>query len=303
MHYLHLIRYKNLLLIALMQLFIKYGLFTPFAIDITLNGFGFFLLVLSTVCIAAAGNIINDMYDIKIDRINKPEKVLIGKKISEKTANNLYVMVTAIGVAIGFYLSNIIGRPGFAAVFIVIAALLYLYATYLKSMLLVGNLVVAALVAMAILIVGLFDLLPAITPANQPTQATIFGILLDYALFAFIINFIREIVKDLQDINGDKNGGMNTLPIAIGRKRTTRLVFLLGIGLLAAVIAYMYIYLYSNQVAVLYFLFLVIAPLLYFIVKSWGAETIKEYAFLSTLLKVIMFLGMSSILVFQFAIL
>lgn len=303
MKYLQIIRYKNLLFIALVQIFIKYGLFHPFGIDITLNAFGFALLVIATLCLAAAGNIINDIYDVEIDRINKPHKVLIGKNISEKTANRLFIILNVIGVAIGFYLSNIIGRPAFSALFIVISALLYLYASYLKGMLLIGNLLISALVALSLIIVGLFDLLPAITPQNQATQSTIFSIVLDYALFAFFLNFIREIVKDLQDVNGDKKGEMNTLAIAIGRKRATIIVFFLGGLLVFGVIFYMYQYLYAQQLLLFYFLFGIIAPLLYFCIKTWAAKTQSEYGFLSNLLKLVMFLGMCSILLFQFAIL
>lgn len=303
MNYLNLIRYQNLLFIALVQVFIKYGLFPPFGIDTTLNTFSFSLLVLATLCIAAAGNIINDIYDVEIDRINKPEKLLIGKKISENTANRLFVILNILGVGIGFYLANNIGKPSFAALFIVISALLYLYASYLKGILLVGNLVISALVAMSLIIVGLFDLLPAITAENQATQSAVFSIILDYAFFAFFINFIREIVKDLQDINGDKNGGLNTLPIALGRKRTVIIVFGLGIIAVAAVVFYMYQNLYRHQYALLYCLFLIVAPLLYFCLKSFSAEKPNDFAHLSTVLKVCMFLGMCSILLIPFAIL
>ena len=303
MNYLQLIRYQNLLFIAMTQVFIKYGLFQPFGIETTLNTFGFALLVIATLCIAAAGNIINDIYDIEIDKINKPNKVLIGKKISERSANRLYIALNVIGVAIGFYLANSIGRPGFAALFVVFSALLYLYASYLKGMLLIGNLVVSGLVAMSLIVVALFDLLPAITPQNQMAQSAIFKIVLQYALFAFSINLIREVVKDLQDINGDKKGGMNTLAIALGRKRTIKIVFLLGAFMVFGVVFYMYEYLYNQQILVLYFLFAILAPLLYFCIKSWDADTPKEYGFLSKLLKIIMFLGICSIPLFGFVIL
>ncbi|QAA81513.1 prenyltransferase [Aequorivita sp. H23M31] len=303
MKYLHLIRYQNLIFIALAQVFIRYGLFKPFGIDITLNGFGFSLLVIATLCIAAAGNIINDIYDIEIDKINKPKKVLIGRKVSERSANNLFIGLNVVGVAIGFYLANIIGKPAFAALFIVFSALLYLYASYLKGIILVGNILISVLVAMSLIIVGLFDLMPAITPTNQTTQSTIFSIVLDYALFAFFLNVIREIVKDLEDINGDKKGEMNTLPIALGRKRTTLIVFILGVLLVLGVVFYMYQYLYNQQILLLYFLCAIVAPLLYFCVLAWTAKTKKEYGFLSMVLKIIMFTGICSILLFQIALL
>ncbi len=302
MKHFHLIRYQNLIFIALVQIFIKFGLFHPFGIDVTLNSFEFALLVMATVCIAAGGNIINDIYDVEIDKINKPNKVLIGKSITERSATRLYIILNVIGVGIGFYLSNTIEKPGFAALFIILSALLYIYASYLKGVLIIGNLIISALVAMSLIIVGLFDLLPAITPQNQVGQSAVFRIVLDFALFAFFINFIREIVKDLQDINGDKKGGINTLAIVIGRKRTILVISILGMFLLFGVILYMYEHLYDKQFVMLYFLFGIVAPLLYFCIKAWSAKSSKNYAHLSILLKMVMFTGMCSILLLQFTI-
>lgn len=303
MSYLNLIRYQNLLLIALVQIFIKYGLFQALGMDMALTDFRFALLVAATICIAAAGNIINDIYDVEIDKTNKPNKVLIGKKIPERNANRLFILFSVIGVAIGFYLANGIGKPGFAALFIIFSALLYLYASYLKGILIIGNLLVSALVAMSLIIVALFDLFPAITPQNQAAQSAVFKIVLHYSLFAFCMNFIREIVKDLQDINGDKKGGMHTLPIAIGRKRTVAIVFILGAAMVLGVVFYMYQYLYNTQPVLLYFLFAIVAPLLYFCVKAYDADTLNDYAFLSKQLKIIMFLGICSIPLYQFVLL
>ncbi len=299
MKYLHLIRFQNLVFIALAQYCIKYGLFHPSGIDITLNDWEFFLLVLATVSIAAAGNTINDIYDIEIDKINKPQKVLVGKRIGINTANNLFIILNVVGVSIGYYLSNSIGKPAFAGLFIVISALLYLYASYLKGMLLVGNLLISALVAMSLIIVGLFDLMPGISPTNQADQSMLFKIVLQYSLFAFSLNFIREIVKDLQDINGDKKGEMNTLPIAIGRKRTVLITFILGVLMVCGVLFYMYEYLYSHQIILLYFLFTIIGPLLLFCIKAWDAKTKKDFAFLSSLLKIVMVTGICSMMLFQ----
>lgn len=301
--FLKLVRVPNLLMLLLTQVLIKYGLFDSFGISITLNGLGFSLLVAATICIAAAGNVINDIYDLQTDKINKAEKVLIGTKISLNTAYTYYIVLSIAGVGLGFYLSNIIGKPGFSAVFIVISALLYLYATYLKTILLVGNIVISMLVAFSIIIVGLYDLLPAITTANQQTQSTIFSILLDYALFAFLINWLREMVKDQEDINGDYNAGRNTLPIAIGSKRANLVIFAIGLLPLVAIIYYLYNYLFENLYAVLYALFFIMAPLLYFLINIWTARTRKDYTKLSFLLKLIMFFGIVSLGLYKFILL
>ena len=293
-----LIRWKNLILIALAQALIKYALFESFGIDITLNNWQFLLLVLVTLCIAAAGNVINDIYDIETDLVNKPSKVIIGKQISEKSALNLFIVLNVLGVGLGFYLANEIGKNGFAAVFVIISALLYIYASHLKQTLLIGNIVISALVAMSLIIVGLFDLLPAITPQNQQTQLTVFKILLNYALFAFIINLLREMVKDIEDIDGDYKAEMKTLPIVIGRERAAKVVFICSLFPLFGVIYYLVVYLYKQPLAVGYFLIFIIAPLLYFTIKSYTAETKIELKHLSNILKLIMLFGVLSLLLY-----
>lgn len=290
-------------MIALVQYLIKYALLIPFGVTITLNWFGFMLLVLATLCIAAAGNIINDILDTETDAVNKPEKVIVGKAISEKKAYNLFMIFNVVGVVIGFYLSNLVGKNGFFALFVIISALLYLYASYLKQMLLVGNLVISILVAMSILIVGLFELIPVITLQNQETQLTFFKIVFDYAVFAFIINFIREIAKDIEDVDGDYKAGMNTLPIAIGRERAGKVLFILSLIPILAVVYYVFTYLYKHQMVVGYFLLLIIAPLIYVTIKLFSANTKKEFRHISTILKVVMLFGMLSILIYKYILL
>lgn len=300
LHFFNLIRWKNLTLIILAQVLIKYALFDAFDIDITLNEFGFFLLVMATVCIAAAGNIINDIYDVDTDTINKPEKVIVTKHISEQAAYNWFIALSVIGVGLGFYVSNLIGKSGFAAIFVIVSALLYVYANYLKRTFLIGNIVISALVALSIIIVGLFELLPAINNSNQQTQIMFFKILIDYAVFAFMINLIREMVKDIEDIDGDYNLEMKTLPIVIGRERAIKAAFVVSLIPLFAVTYYVVTYLYKQQMAVIYFLVCVIAPLLYLSVKLFSAKTKKELAHLSNILKLVMLFGILSLLLYPF---
>lgn len=289
-------------MIALMQLLIKYALFEPFLsttnLAITLNGFGFGLLILSTLCIAAAGNIINDIYDVDTDLVNKPTKVIIGRKISEKSAFTLFIVLNLLGVGGGFYLSQLVGKEGFFTIFVIISALLYVYASNLKRRFLIGNLVIALLVASSILIVGLFELLPVMTVENKATQITFFKILLDYALFAFIINFIREIVKDLEDIDGDYKLGMNTLPLVLGRNRTAKIVFGLTLLPLVGAIYYIAAYLYKFDILIGYFMFLIVAPLIYIAIRSFSAKTKNNFHHISIMLKLVMLMGMVSLLLY-----
>ena len=195
-------------------------------------------------------------------------------------------------------MSNLVGKPVFATLFIIISALLYLYASMIKGILLIGNILIAILVAFSILIVAFFDILPTIDVSNAEDQFVAILVVTHYACFAFFINLIREIVKDIQDINGDKNEGLNTLPIAIGRERATTVVFVLGTLAVFAVLLYTYVFLYSSQVLVFYFLLLVVAPFIYFCSKAYDSKTGEDLSLLSTLLKVIMFFGMCSILLY-----
>lgn len=303
MNYLNLIRYKNLLMIALAQVLVKYALLEPFGVDTALSEFQFAMLVLSTVCLAAAGNVINDIYDVETDRVNRPDKLIIDKTISEKTAYNLFFIFNIVGVGLGFYVANTIGKDVFFGIFVLVSATLYMYATYLKPMLLVGNVVVSVLVGFSLLIVGLFDLLPAITKFNQSTQFTMFKIVFDYAVFAFIINFLREIIKDIEDADGDHKAGMNTLPIALGRDRATKIAFGVSFVPLLAVIYYVVTYLYHQPIAVVYFLLLVLAPLIYITIKLFTAESKAQFHTLGNVLKIVMLLGMLSMLLYPFILL
>lgn len=305
MNYLRLIRYQNLVMLALMQLLFRYGFLSFQNIPLALSDWQYCLLVLSTVLIAAGGYVINNIMDQATDIINKPNQVVIGKNISETKAYNTYIALNFLGVGIGFYLSNVIEKPGFAAIFIVISATLYLYATSLKQMMLIGNIVVALLLSFSVLIIGIFDLLPVINPGNQHALAELFSILFDYALFAFIINFIREIVKDLEDVNGDYNQGMNTLPIALGISRTSKLVLILSFIPLVSVGFYIKLYYFSNDlyIATLYTLIFIVAPLLYFIIKMASAKKTLHFHHLSTILKLVMLFGLFSIAIVTYNIL
>lgn len=299
MNYLRLIRYQNLLMLALMQLVFRYGFLELQNIPLALADWQYCILVLATVCIAAGGYIINNIFDVETDFENKPENVIVGKFISETKAYNFYIGFTVIGVAMGFYLSNVINKPSFASLFIVIAATLYFYATSLKQSLLIGNFIVALLLSFSVIIIGIFDLYPVTFEENKAVMGLLFGILLDYALFAFIVNFIREIVKDLQDVNGDYNQGMNTLPIVFGVKRTTKLVFGLSLVPIICITYYINANLFASGLlyATVYGLVLILAPLIYFTTKIGSATTTKDFHHLSTVLKWILFFGILSIVV------
>jgi 4-hydroxybenzoate polyprenyltransferase len=286
-------------MLALMQLTFRYGFLELQNIPLALADWQYVVLVLATVCIAVGGYIINNIFDVETDSLSKPETVIVSKFISETKAYNLYIGFTVIGVALGFYLSNVINKPSFASIFIVIAATLYFYATSLKQSLLIGNFIVALLLSFSVIIIGIFDLFPITNEENRPIMGLLFSILLDYAIFAFIVNFIREIVKDLQDIKGDSNQGMNTLPIVLGVKRTAKLVFALSFIPIILIVNYIISNLFTAGLiyGTVYGLFFTLAPLIYFTIQIWLAKTTQDFHHLSTVLKWILFFGILSIVV------
>ena len=298
MKYLKLLRYQNLLLLAFMQFLFRYGFLKFQNIFLSLNDWQYGFLVLATILIAAAGYVINDILDQETDYDNDKRNVIVGKLISEKAAYNLYFALNITGVGIGYYLANVIQKPSFAGAFIIVSATLYMYATNLKQMLLIGNIVVALLLSFSVIIIGLFDLLPATYEANQTEMGVIFSILIDYAIFAFIINLIREIVKDMEDVEGDYNNGMSTLPIAIGNEKTSKIAAALGIIATLILLWYMNSNLMPTKLyyAVIYGLLFVVAPMIFFVVKIWNAKTKEDFHLLSTVLKWIIFFGILSIL-------
>jgi len=266
---------------------------------IALNNLQFSLLIFATLCIAAGGYVINDIEDQYADSINKPEKKYVGTYVSENTAFYMYVVFTVIGVAIGYYLSHLVGKNSFVGYFIITSMLLYLYSTNLKKIPLLGNVVVASILASSVLIIGFFDLLPATYSENYEQQMYLFSVLIDFAFFAFGINLIREIIKDIEDINGDYNADIKTLPVILGITRTRKVVQVITALFLLILLYYMAVNFVNVPIVLAYALLFIFAPLVYFFIKLFKAKKTKDFSHLSTILKLIMLFGILSIVVIQ----
>ncbi len=292
---LRITRWPNVLMTVVTQLVIVF-FFYHVGIDTTLADWQIGLLITATALLTASGNIINDVYDVVIDQINKPEKVIVGKKITEKTAMSWYMGLTIAGVAMGFVLANSIDRPLFSCVFIIVAFLLYLYASSLKSMLLVGNVVISILVSLVLLVVVIFDLLPSVSAYQREFYQSVLKVVAIYAAFSFLVNLCREWVKDCQDVNGDKAGGRSTLPLLLGVQRTQRIIA--GtIGIVIALLIYLTIeVIHADQWLLYYVVFGIIAPLMYVAIRLWQATGNKELSSISAIIKITMLLGVLSML-------
>ena len=301
--FLKLIRYKNLLIIAGTQLLFNFFLNNGFFKQTALSGIDFFFLIFATICIAAGGNIINDICDVEIDKINKPEKLIVGTVISEKTANKLYIIITILGVAAGFYVSNSIGKATFGVFFILTSALLYFYATTLKKYFLWGNILISVLVGFSVFIIGIFDIIPIKSHENIFIFKIYFKTILFYTTLAFFINLLREIVKDIQDTDGDYNNNIVSLSIVLGKERSSKIIAILSLTGAICLFVFIYSVFHSYIFLILYFIIFVISLMFYLSYVSWYAKKDSEFSKMSNLLKIIMITGVLSVIPFHYLIL
>ncbi len=234
-----------------------------------------FVLSASTLFIAAAGYIINDYYDVKIDLINKPERVVVGKKITRRYALLLHSVLSFIGIGLGLLLGWRIGCIHVGSVF-----LLWLYSNQLKRLPLIGNIVVAALTGLSIL---LLDIL----------YRSDNSFVIIYSLFAFFMTLVREIVKDMEDLKGDHTFGCKTLPIIWGIRKTKTLLYVL---LAIFAISVLLLNDQYSRLPIRYFIVFLFVPLGWLLLRLIRADTKKEFYRLSQLCKLIMLLGIASML-------
>lgn len=267
--FLRLTRVWNLVILALSQYFTAVMLISPSNVF----DWRFFLLVTSTCLIAAAGYIINDYYDIKIDLVNKPERVIIGQGITRRYAILLHTMLSLSGVAIGFFLGWQIGVINFASAF-----LLWWYSNDLKRQPFIGNIVVALLTALSIVIV-------------DALYRTGNFLVFTYASFAFFMTLIREIIKDMEDLKGDDTFGCRTLPIIWGIRKTKFLVYIIIFVFVIAVFVLNTVFV---NLPLRYFLVFLFIPLVWLIIRLFHADTKKDFSWLSSFCKIILLLGVLS---------
>jgi len=282
-----LIRWKNLLFIVASQFLIKFLLIPKFESSSVFSVNDFLLLTISTLLISAAGYIINDIFDIRVDKINKRKSSLTNNSISLKTAWFYYYFLNSLGLILGVWVSIKTNQTIFSLFFISIVLILYAYSKKLKTKPLLGNILIASLLGFCILIIAFFE--------RFQINSYIFKIIFTYSLFAFLVNLIREIIKDIEDVNGDYVEGMKTLPILIGRKRTRNFSVILSILFAVLLITILILNKHISTLILYYGLILIVLPLLYFISKLTSAKSKKEYHKLSLLLKGIMVLGILSI--------
>ncbi|MCH3882057.1 MULTISPECIES: geranylgeranylglycerol-phosphate geranylgeranyltransferase [Tenacibaculum] len=296
--FLKLIRYKNLLMVLLTMVLTKYALIESFVSPSYLSNFKFVLLTISVLCITAGGYIINDIFDIETDKINKPNKVFIDVTISKSNAWRFYLVFTFWGIIIGKYLSVTLLDIKYSLIFVICSILLFIYSYFFKRVSLIGNLIISFLISLSILLVYEFHYKLALINENF-TSLLLQNIIFSYIIFSFFTTLVREIIKDIEDINGDLKINAKTLPIVIGRKRANRVALGFSVLLLLFLIVLIREFIIEEPVFLAYSIVFLLIPIGNFIYKLYDAKTKKDYSYLSKLMKLIMFFGILSMLLFK----
>ncbi|NMC41950.1 MAG: UbiA family prenyltransferase [Bacteroidales bacterium] len=255
--FLDLIRWKNLLIVVLTMVLMRYfviaqllGMVTvsmtaapdiavPMTLQLPLSDF--ILLIAATVLVTAAGYVINDYFDIKTDLINRG-KVIVGTKVSRQKAMMWHSVLNLAGIAIGFYISSRAGYFWMGLLFLLVSGLLYFYSASYKRQFLIGNLMVSVLTAMVPMLVLFYEWpalyrFYAVNATSVPEMKFLFGWIGGFALFAFLTTLTREIIKDIEDFEGDTAYGRNTVPVVIGIPASK----IVTVSLLSVTIALLYI--------------------------------------------------------------
>jgi 4-hydroxybenzoate polyprenyltransferase len=325
---LRLIRFPNLVIIVLTMTGVRYGIFqtlwqqaiqdmlaSGFAVQglqLHMSNFDFYLLVLSVLLIAAAGNIINDYFDTKTDRANRPDKLVVGRTIKRRVAMALHFVLNCIGLLIGFWLCYKVNSIKFFGIFIFSVLALWFYSTHFKRQMLSGNIVISILVALVPITVALFEfsnnILFDLNVLNMHVDG--FGnsllrqgafVVLAYSIFAFFTNLIREIVKDMEDVEGDVLIGARTVPIVLGETYTKYFVLALALftGILLGMVQQV-LWNLEYRIMFWYLMVFVQLPLIIFIIQLWNAWQKKHYSRASLWSKLVITGGVLSMFVFRF---
>jgi 4-hydroxybenzoate polyprenyltransferase len=290
-----LIRFPNLVFIFLTQVLARFFIIEPAikdrGIGVTLDTPLFLLLCLSTVLIAAAGYIINDYFDIGIDAINKPHKVTIEKIFKRRTIIIWHISLNVVAMLIVIYLTLNFLQLRLVAIQLLSILLLVFYSTTFKRKLIIGNLCIGVLTALTLLTVACYE--PGFELLNIHFLHS--KLLWMYVLFSFIITFIREVVKDIEDVKGDIAQNCETIPLVWGIDTAKKIVYVF-MSLLLLLLLITAIYFFSfNIILVMYLFAAVFGPLVFTFYKTLQATHSADFHRISTYVKIITLFGILSI--------
>ena len=321
--FIRLIRIPNLAIIAATQYLMLYAILIPLLKNLyvqsdtgiikvpdlqpQLSDFQFLCLVLATILLTAAGYVINDYFDTKTDLLNRPDRVIVGKTISRRIAMTIHIILNVLGIGFGFYVSFSIGMPYLGFVFALVTGLLWFYSTTYKRQFLIGNILVAFLTSLVPFMVAVFEIPPLLQNCNEilsSYQTSLLHIVYwigGFSFFAFMTTLIRELIKDMEDFEGDRLIGRKSMPVVLGLRGTTFIIIaLIAITIIALLWVYL-IYLTDN-LTLAYMVIGLILPLVFLVFLLIKASSQKGYHFASIFSKFIMLAGMGYALIAYYII-
>ena len=277
-----------------------------FGFDTSMETSMLILLIIATVFIAAGGNVINDYFDVKIDAINRPDKQIVGNILSRQTAMFLHQVLTGIGVISGLLLAYFARSFTLAFIFIVIPGLLWFYSASYKRLFLIGNLVIAFIAAITILVVGITQLSflqkefgSLVFETAIPGQ--FYGWIGGFAIFSFLCTLIREIIKDMEDEKGDREMECHTLPIKWGMNKTKIFLYcLIAFTIILLFLANNYLIHFESTLTIRYIIFGLSIPFAALCYLIFIAKSPSDYHQASNLSKVIMIIGVLYSFIFYY---
>lgn len=300
-----LVRWSNLLFLAalvwLMEKWVAVPILDQLAFGEQLPGSILLLIMLATVFIAAGGYVINDYFDVKIDRINRPDELIVTRSISKPAAMHLSLSLSGIGIVCGIVAAILLRSLTIGILFILVPGLLWFYSSSYKRLFMIGNLIIALLAALTPMLVALANV--AVLQLRYATilpyttlQHDLYAWLGGFALFAFLLTWIREIVKDMQDQMGDRELECHSMPVVWGDLWTKIFVTAL-IVLTIAIIGHLWYHVLPfpirwTSLSTRYIAFGIIIPLLGSIGLLWAAKIPSDYKTCQLLIKFTMLLGM-----------
>ncbi len=307
---LSLVRLPNLLVVAVTMMLMRYAVIRPLlgAMPVTLaedpfvetimsfrlGWFDFVILVISTCLITAAGYVINDYFDIRADLINRGT-IIVGNTVTRRMAMFYHNILNILGVIGGTYVSARIGFFWLGIIFVLTSGLLYFYSATYKRQFLIGNIIVAMLVAMVPMLVVIYDGAPIYSYYSQtsvdfPGVAILFYWVGGFALFAFLTTLIREIIKDMEDCEGDRETGRKTLPVISGLVTCKSVVIFLSLITVALLYITWYTFL-NDRITLIYVSLLLTVPFALVIYKILTGKEKHQFHLASRLMKLIMLAG------------
>ncbi|MFO7852115.1 MAG: geranylgeranylglycerol-phosphate geranylgeranyltransferase [Bacteroidota bacterium] len=308
--FLKLIRWQNLLIVIATQFLIRYALINTIAGDMILEGMmpggphsymtlqlpfiDFLILVLATVFITAGGYVINDYFDIRTDLVNKGE-VIVGTKVPRRRAMMWHNILSGLGVVAGFWVSYRLGYFWLGSVFLVVSGLLYFYSVTYKRQFLVGNIIVALLTAFVPLLVAIYELLAMHNYYGSQLLSpysikVIFYWVTGFSGFAFLTTLAREIVKDMEDFEGDRAYGSRSLPVVAGI-RFSKIIVSSIISITIILMIIMWALYIKDIISLLYILLALVIPLVYSILALIRGQSTAQFNYVSTVIKGVMLTG------------